>query len=81
MAAAARYGLKEVDSSLEFMELKDAVATSYLKDINTLLEHSLDAKIQDEQYMLKEPLPTWYEHWQSADLLACAPDIESQLDL
>ena len=75
ISAAARYGMETVDSSLEFIELKDTVATSYLKDINTILEHAVDQKIQQEQYMLKQALPTRYEHRQSSDILACAPDL------
>ena len=54
---------------------------SYLKDMNTILEHALDEKIQQEQYMLKQALPTWNEHWQSSDILACDPDIGAELDI
>ncbi len=81
LSAAWRYGMKTVDNTLEFIQLKDLVAMSYLKDINTILEHALDDKIQQEQYMLKEALPTWYEKRKSDDILTCSPDWWSEIDL
>jgi len=75
LAAGARYNLDEIDSTLEKIQIKDQIAIQYIKDMNTLMEQSLDEKIQQEQYMLKYPLPTWYEHRESADLFECAPDI------
>ena len=81
LAAGGRYDLDTIDTTLEKIQIKDQIAIQYIKDMNTLLEQSLDEKIQQEQYMLKYPLPTWYEQRESADLFECAPDSGAQLDL
>jgi len=74
LTAWGRYDIAKIDNSLDFIQLKDNVSISYLKDMNIMMEQALDAQIQKEQYMLKYPLPVFYEkRWTLWNDICVAP--------
>lgn len=74
LTAGGRYELQDVDTTVEKIQVRDNVASTFLKDINTLLEGALDNAIKKEKYPLKYPLPVYYQKRKSILSPICVLD-------